>query len=208
MANPHLSDPGDGLTQEEFYGFLDRLNPDRDQAAHKYEELHFKLVKFFQWSYCSQAETLADETLTRTARKLHSRVEEILDVEAFVWGIARRIRQEGRKKDVKTVNLSQVSNEKLSDAGASLEAIHQKLQMQKEQECLRRCLLRLSPEEQELFLAYRVDKGHYLQRRKELAEKFGLTSGALRVKVIRLREKLEKSVAKCLGNRNPRSFES
>ncbi len=199
MADPTPMPSADALTQEQFYGFLERLHGDREQAALKYEELHSKLVKFFQWSYCSCAEDLADETLTRTARKLYARDEEILDVEAFVWGIAKRIRQEGRKKDFKTVGFSQVSDERLSDAGASIELIHRKIQMEKERECLRNCLGQLPDEDQELFLEYRVDKGHYMERRKKLAEKFGLTSGALRVRVIRLREKLEKCVAKCLG---------
>jgi len=200
MADPKPTLSPDVLTQEQFHGFLQRLNADREQAALKYEELHFKLVKFFQWSYCSAAEDLADETLTRTARKLHSTAEEVLDVEAFVWGIARRIRQEGRKKDLKTINLAQVPDNKLSDAGESIAAIHKKIQLQKEVQCLRTCLGRLSQEDQELFLAYRINKGRYVETRKRLAEKFGLTSGTLRVRVIRLREKLEKCVTKCLGH--------
>lgn len=202
MADPNPMSSANALTQEQFDGLLQRLYDDRDQAALKYEELHSKLVKFFQWSFCSSSEDLADETLNRTARKLHARDEEILDVEAFVWGIAKRIRQEGQKKDFKTVNFSQVSDDKLSDAGASIEAIHRKIQVHKERECLRNCLRRLPREDQELFLAYRVDKGHYPEKRKKLAERFRLTPGALRVRVIRLREGLEKCVTRCLGSRD------
>jgi DNA-directed RNA polymerase specialized sigma24 family protein len=199
MADLKPATSADALTQEQFYGLLKRLDCNRNQAALKYEELHFKLVKFFEWSYCSSAEDLADETLTRTARKLYAGDQEILDIEAFLWGIAKRIRHEGRKRDFKTVAFAQVPDEKLSDAGAAIESIHRKIQMQKERECLRNCLQRLPEVNQRLFLAYRVDKGHYLERRKKLAEEFGLTPGALRVRVIRLREKLEKCVARCLG---------
>jgi RNA polymerase sigma factor (sigma-70 family) len=199
MTDPKLIHPADAVTREQFYGFLERLDGNRDHAARKYQELHFKLVKFFQWSYCSSAEDLADETLTRTARKLCTGEQEILDIEAFLWGVAKRIRQEGRKRDFKTVGFAQVPDKKLSDAGASIESIHRKIQMQKEGECLRNCLERLPEVDQQLFLSYRVDKGQYLERRKNLAKEFGLTPGALRVRVIRLREKLEKCLARCLG---------
>src|SRR5215467_733059 len=96
MIDPKPLPSRDALTQEQFYELLRRLHGNPDLAAQKYEELHFKLVKFFQWSSCSCAEDLADETLTRTARKLYDRGQEVLDIESYVWGIAKRIRQEGR----------------------------------------------------------------------------------------------------------------
>lgn len=190
----------DALTGERFYALLDRLDSHRDQAALKYEELRFKLCKFFQWSGCSSAEDLADETLTRTARKLHAGEQEIVDLDAFVWGVARHVRQEAQKRDFKTIDFSQVPDQKLSDAGASIEEIYRKIQARREKECLRKCLQRLSREDREMFLAYRVDKRHYVERRRRLAEEFGLSASALRVRVIRLREKLEKWIAKCLGS--------
>jgi RNA polymerase sigma factor (sigma-70 family) len=202
----YMADPGppahgtDALTQEQFHGLLQRLHHDRDQAAREYGKLHWKLVKFFRWSSCSLAEELADETLNRAARKLHAGDHEIPNLEAFVWGIAKRIRQEGRKKDLRTLGLADMPGESVtSDAGATVDAIDGKIQLQQELRYLRDCLSRLSPEDQELFLAYRVDKGHYLEARTKLAERFGLSPGALRVRIIRLREKLEKCVAKRLG---------
>jgi len=202
MADPKpVASAADALTQEQFSGLLQRLHGDRDHAALKYEDLRWKLVKFFQWSCCSRAEDLADETLNRTARKLHAADEAVLEVEAFVWGVAKRIRQEGQKKDMRTISLSNPPDESFaSDASASVEAIHRKLQSQKELRCLGGCLGKLPPSDLELFLAYRVDKSHYVETRKRLAAKFGLTSGALRIRVIRLREKLEKCVAKCIGS--------
>jgi RNA polymerase sigma factor (sigma-70 family) len=199
--DPNLgAGPTDALTQEQFSALLQRLHDDRDQAALRYEDLRWKLVRFFRWSSCSAAEDLADETLNRAARKLHAVDHEIPEVEAFVWGVAKRIRQEGRKKDLRTLGLSGVSGDSFtSDAGATIDAIHGKIQLQQELRYLRDCLSRLTPEDQELFLAYRVDKGHYLEARTQLAERFGLSLGALRVRIIRLREKLEKCVAKRLG---------
>lgn len=204
MADRTPISSADALTREQLYTLLRRLHGDREQAALKYEELQMKLIKFFEWSGCASAEDLADEVLTRTARKLHTQGDAIPDVEAFVWGVAKRIRQEGRKKDFKTLGLADVAVRKLSDAGASIEAIHKRIQFEKERECLRSCIQRLPQADQEVFLAYRIDKGHYLEKRKQLAEQLGLSQNALRVRIIRLREKLEKCVARCLGHKSER----
>lgn len=157
MADPKSIGPDpdsltpDALTEERFYAFLQRLHLDPDQAALKYEELHGKLVKFFEWSSCVWAEDLADETLNRTARKLRAGDENILNVEAFIWGVAKHIRQEARRKESRTVPLSEVADVRLASSdGGSFEAIHSKMQRQNERQCLHACLGRLAREEQEL----------------------------------------------------------
>jgi DNA-directed RNA polymerase specialized sigma24 family protein len=188
----------DTLTPAQFHGLLRRLDGRPERAGEKYETIRWKLVKFFKWSCCLAAEDLADITLNRVARKLTA--EEIQDVEAFTWGVARKIRQEAQKKDLKTMSLQSLPGKGIvSDAGASVEALHKKIQSQKELRCLHQCLQRLSAEDRMLFLAYRVDKGHYMESRKNLAKQFELTPGALRVRIIRIREKLEQCLDRCLG---------
>jgi DNA-directed RNA polymerase specialized sigma24 family protein len=198
---PNISDHNptvrDTLTPAQFAGLLERLDGQPERAGEKYETLRWKLVKFFQWSYCLAAEDLADITLDRVARKLAT--ESIEDVEAFTWGVAKKIRLEAQKRNLKTVSLESLPGEHtISDAGTSMEALHQKIQSQKEMRCLRQCLSRLSAEDRVLFLAYRVDKGHYEENRKNLARQFGLTLGALRVRIIRIREKLEQCLDRSL----------
>lgn len=197
-----MSDQGravqDTLTPAQFEALLRRLDGRPDRAGEKYETIRWKLVKFFEWSCCLAAEDLADITLNRVARKLST--ETIQDVEAFTWGVAKKIRQEAQKKDFRTISLQALPGVgTVSDAGASVEALHQKIQSQKELRCLHQCLQRLSTEDRTLFLAYRVDKGHYMENRKNLAKQFGLTPGALRVRIIRIREKLEQCLERCLG---------
>jgi len=199
---PIMSDHGravqDTLTPAQFEGLLRRLDGRPDRAGEKYETIRWKLVKFFEWSSCLAAEDLADITLNRVARKLTT--ETIGDIEAFTWGVAKKIRHEAQKKDLKTMSLQSLpSMATVSDAGASVEALHQKIQSQKELGCLHQCLQRLSAEDRTLFLAYRVDKGHYMENRKNLAKEYGLTPGALRVRIIRIREKLEQCLERCLG---------
>jgi DNA-directed RNA polymerase specialized sigma24 family protein len=197
-----MSDHGravqDTLTPAQFQGLLRRLDGRPERAGEKYETIRWKLVKFFEWSCCLAAEDLADITLNRVARKLAT--EAIQDVEAFAWGVAKNIRHEAQKKDLKTISLQTLPGEAtVSDAGAAIAALHHKIQKQKELTCLHHCLQRLSAEDRMLFLAYRVDKGHYMENRRNLAKQFGLTSGALRVRIIRIREKLEQCLDRCLG---------
>ena len=199
-----MSDHGravqDTLTPAQFQGLLCRLDGRPERAGEKYEAIRWKLVRFFEWSSCLAAEDLADITLNRVARKLAT--ETILDVEAFAWGVAKNIRHEAQKKDLKTISLQTLPGEgTVSDAGAALAALHQKIQKQKELRCLHHCLQRLSAEERILFLAYRVDKGHYMENRRNLAKQFGVTPGALRVRIIRIREKLEQCLGRCLGTK-------
>ena len=114
--------------------------------------------------------------------------------------MAKNIRHEAQKKDLKTISLQSLPGEgTVSDAGAATASLHQKIQKQKELACLHHCLQRLSAEDRMLFLAYRVDKGHYMESRRNLAKQSGLTPGALRVRIIRIREKLEQCLDRCLG---------
>jgi DNA-directed RNA polymerase specialized sigma24 family protein len=186
----------DTLTPAQFAGLLQRLDGRPECAGEKYETIRWKLIKFFEWSSCLAPEDLADITLNRVARKLATQTIE--HIEAFTWGVAKKIRHEAQKKDLKTMSLQSLpSRVTVSDAGASVEALHQKIQSQKELRCLQHCLHRLPADDRTLFLAYRVDKGHYMETRKNLAKEYGLTPGALRVRIIRIREKLEQ----CLERR-------
>jgi RNA polymerase sigma factor (sigma-70 family) len=192
----------DTLTPAQFDGLLRRLDGQPERASEKYETIRWKLVRFFQWSSCGAAEDLADITLNRVARKLAMEQEAIRDIEGFTWGVAKKIRNEAQKKDVKTISLQSMENQDaLSDAGAWTESLHQKIQRQKELRCLHQCLQRLHEEDRMLFLAYRVDKGRYMESRKNLAKRFGITQGTMRVRIIRTREKLEQCLDRCLGTK-------
>src|SRR5215831_3699574 len=190
MSGQNPKDPiaQETLTPAEFYGLLRRLDANPERAADEYERIRRKLVKFFEWSSCLAAEDLADITLNRVARKVGT--DAIQDVEAFAWGVAKKLRQEAQKRDRKTISLQALpTGVTVSDGGGAIEDLHQKIQREKELRCLHKCLQHLSPEDYLLFLAYRVDKGQYVKNRKNLAKQLELTPGALRVRVIRIREK-------------------
>jgi DNA-directed RNA polymerase specialized sigma24 family protein len=184
---------GKDLTADQFETLLQRLDSDRERAAQSYENLRYKLIRFFEWSACAGAEELADETLDRVARKAGSL--EIHDVVRFMWGVAKKVRLEVQKK---SANLVQLSSLGLDCGPPSLADQSRQEQMKDEErfQRMRQGLQRLPEEDRTLFLAYYDPERAGFEQRKKLAENMGLSIGALRVRVNRLRDKLERYVPK------------
>jgi DNA-directed RNA polymerase specialized sigma24 family protein len=66
-------------------------------------------------------------------------------------------------------------------------------------ECLRRCLAQLSPENRDLILSYyQGDKGEKIKNRKGLTELFGIPANTLRMRALRLRERLQLCAQNCV----------
>lgn len=199
-----------GLTADQFEGLLRRLDPDRELAALQYESLRFRLIRFFEWNGCAGAEDLADETLDRVARKLP--LVDVLDVTAFAWGVAKKVKLEGERKAARTEHLSErhlapgagsggarwrglaqslPGHGDPETAGPGKSEVRQ-ISDQERFDRMRQCLDRLPAHDRELFLAYYDARPKDGERRRRLAAGMGLTVGALRVRVNRLREKLER----------------
>ena len=199
-SNP-LASPRE-LTAAQFEGLLKRLDADRNRAGEKYEVIRWKLVRFFQWNSCFAAEELVDETLNRLAEKLAAGGQEISDIAAYAWGIARKVKQEALRKDARTVYLGDVpSVENLTgsarlpeDAADDLTPTRRRLKF------LRACIRGLSARDRTLLLAYHAPKGRKNEARKQLAKEAGVTSLALRVRVNRLRFKVEDCIKKRFGS--------
>ncbi len=66
-------------------------------------------------------------------------------------------------------------------------------------ECLDRCLQQLRPDERTLILSYyHEDKQAKIEHRKVLAQEMNIDVNALRVRVYRIRVRLEKCIEACL----------
>jgi|GEM_PF-4535088 len=68
----------------------------------------------------------------------------------------------------------------------------------RKQECLEKCLLSLSLEEQELILAYYWESDSQINSRKELAAELGIAPSSLRVRIHRIKRVFEKCVSDCM----------
>ena len=89
------TDPGfrkaKSLTQEAFASFLLWLSTDHEQAARKYLEIRFRLVKFFVRKGCAHAEETADRTLDRAALIVHADPTKYSSPIGLCCGVARKV---------------------------------------------------------------------------------------------------------------------
>jgi DNA-directed RNA polymerase specialized sigma24 family protein len=185
-------------TISSFQLLLDRLGSDPAAAADKYEELRSKLVHLFLWKGCpeSEADTLADIVFDRVALKLAGG-EQIENVGGFACGVMRFVWLEycrKHKEEAVGDDLPEVA------VGPDLSAIEEP---DRRVACLRSCLAETVHDagDRELIIGY-YDAGTgetNKEIRKRLAEKFGLTAGTLKVRVCRLRMRLERCINECIG---------
>ena len=75
--------------------------------------------------------------------------------------------------------------------------IHDKINQEHRARCFRCCLQRFPQSDKELFLKYYSLGSGAAVSRQRLAESLGMTITALRVKINRMREKLENCVRRC-----------
>ena len=180
------------LTQQAFDGLLASLGPDRDAAGERYLEIRRNLVRLFEWRGCPTPEDYADETINRCAKKIADG-DEIRDVASYCIGIARMLVLEmGRERSKEARSLDQASEPQVAPADPENDP-------ERGVECLRQCLAQLPPENRELILSYyQGDKGEKINKRKGLKDYFGIPASTLRMRALRLREKLQVCAQNCL----------
>lgn len=180
---------GEGLTPEGFEALLKFLDPDdREHAGELYETSRRRLVRLFRWRGVGIPEDLADETINRAARRIAEGVK-VTEPYSYFCGIAYRVYQEvlRREKKEKPPDVDEWPPRPPDEE----EDVDERL------ECLRRCLDRLPEDQRILVLRYHQDEDH-IRSRQELSRDLGIPMNALRIRVHRVRKKLEDCVRDCL----------
>ena len=187
------------LTVDMLAGLLACLDPDRERASEKYEDLRRTLIRFFEWRGAPFPEEHTDESLDRVARKL-SEGAEIKNIRGYCYQVARLVFLETTKgHDRKREPLESVRLE-LTAPGATDEPAEKELRMA----CLEDCLEALPGESAELILEYyRYETSGQINSRKALAARFGLRRDALANRVQRMRDKLAHCVFNCVRKKMP-----
>ena len=179
------------LTRETFDRFLAVLDNDRDKAGEKYEEIRLKLLKYFQWCGSSFPDLDADETINRVMRRMEEGAN-VYNLNGYIYGVARLVNTESLKHRNRMQELEESSLIELWSVGVDAEAVQR-------QECLERCLGKLSDEERAMITEYYThDKAEKVTCRERLAARLGISLNTLRVKMHRQRLYLESCVNKCL----------
>jgi DNA-directed RNA polymerase specialized sigma24 family protein len=180
------------LNLELLQALLAHLDASPDRAGALYNRHRQRLVQYFAWERARDPEALADDVLDRVARRLYEG-EVIPHVGAYSLGVARLVMLEERRRAEQVgATLREYSRQtqppRAADAGDTQRALG----------CLDRCLADLSHDRRALILEYYGgDPPTRIATRQRLGERLGLQPNALRNRALRLRENLERCVARC-----------
>lgn len=184
------------LNAEIFENLLALFSSDRDEAGQHYERLRAGLIRYFYFRGCTDGESLADETIARVANKLEQYdPERAPRLASYVYGFASRVLLEAKRAENRLVHFEE--EPKTVDESSYLTEVDSS-----RLECFKECLKKKDREDLDLIARYYVAEGSEKKSvRKFLADKSGLSAGALYTKVFRIKAELRKCVEKCLSRR-------
>jgi DNA-directed RNA polymerase specialized sigma24 family protein len=174
------------LTKESFDALLAWLDPAREEAGRKYEEIRLRLIKIFVCRGCYEPEDLADETINRVSKKLKE-IESTYTGEParYFYGVGNKVHLEYIRR--KPVPIPPTPCDVSDD-------------VEKEYACLERCIQNLTPNNRALVLEYyRDEKRAKIDHRRNLADQLGIAVNALRIRACRIRASLQKCVQSCVN---------
>lgn len=178
---------GQDVTVESFSSFLAWLSPDSDRAGEEYERLRYRLCTFFAQRRCGFPDELADETINRVILK--STEESIENKLAYFYGVARNVYREFLRKQRTHLDLEEVTIPSATPSEPSFSRA-----------CLDKCLDELSPESKDLVLDYFSEaKIAKIRSRQQISRALKTTQTALRMRVMRIKQKLKNCVVDCMS---------
>lgn len=152
-----------------------------------------RLIRFFAREGCPDPGNCADETIFRVVKALAKGATIDVKPATFTHAVARIVEKECRRKraKLKESQISGTTPEPLLRDDSAEDLLYL---------CLERCLGELSPFERALIIKYHggSESGDDMRNRKVLAERLGMSIKKLRKEAIKIRQKLEKSIAACL----------
>lgn len=183
------------LTREALDMLLAWLDPDRERAGERYEEIRAKLIARFTRLRCVEPEDLANKTMDRVAKILPKVIDEYKGrPEPYFYSVAYFIYEEHLKKPVNLplpeTDLPQTEQPKSPELLDHEELLDS---------CLSKCVQSLSETSSEIILHYyRGERQVKIRLRKELAERLGIRLENLRLKAQRIRESLKRCIGDCV----------
>ena len=174
----------------EFSAFVEWLDGGVDSGGRSYIDMHARLVAYFARKGCRGPDELADETLSRVARRLNEEgtISNVIPAQ-YCYIVARFVLLEHfRSADrQQTAVLFDVRDRGHDPDAEGREQLLSRLDA---------CLARLTANERELIVAYYAGDGPSRSgARRDLAAALGLTPNALTIRASRLRERLRVCLA-------------
>ena len=181
--------------KESLETLLTWLDPDRDEAWEKYQEIWERLIKIFTWNGCKDVEELAGEVMKRVEPKVPELMEKFSEEEdpaRYFYGVAQILVRENRRTAARFSEFEEESGLGVVAYPVEPDAVDvYELKLGH----LDHCLDQLSERDREIVLQYyQFDSESKLADRKRLAERFSLTMNALWIRASRLRTRVRNCV--------------
>ena len=188
----------DSFLQTAFDKFLALLDADRETAGVKYESLRVRLIRFFEWRNCETAQELADTVFDRILRKI-AEGEKIQNINAYSATVAQFVFKENlRNLARQNEPLEENPNVRnFAEKSGTEEVETEDLRF----DCLEKCLSAMDSETRKLLIAYHdTDERTMIATRRRIAESLEISLNTLRIRVCRLKNKLENCVRDCVNS--------
>src|ERR1700704_1018305 len=173
------------LRQDKFDRLLAWLDPDPARAGLTYEKIRWRLVAILASRGCTCPEELADETIDRVARRVIDIQDSYVgDKAIYFLGVMNNVHHEYLKRPMMP------RPPEPDDDVEAKENVHR---------CLDKCLDKLSPNSRRLIERYYAeDKRAKIDLRKRIAAELGISLSTLRLRALRIRDKLQTCIEQCL----------
>ena len=173
------------LKQEEFDQLLRWLDPDPERAGLTYEKVRWRLVAILASRGCTSPEELADETIDRVARRVVDIQDSYVgDKAIYFLGVMNNVHHEYLKRP-RMPRPPEPDDDVKAKENAHL--------------CLEKCLDKLSPNSRRMIERYYAEeKQAKIDLRKRIAAELGIGLSTLRLRALRIREKLQTCIEHCL----------
>jgi RNA polymerase sigma factor (sigma-70 family) len=191
------------LSKDALQRLLNWLDGGANSEGHAYVEMRRRLRDYFGRKNCRTADDLADETLTRVARRLEE--EGITRGETparYCYIVARFVFLEHLRETKAHPMVSDVSGDVAPQPSAKSAADEAEAAGARETllACLQKCLQDLDPLNRRIITRYYIGTERVkIDNRRELAGSLGLSVNAVTVRACRIRTRLEACVRRCAG---------
>jgi RNA polymerase sigma factor (sigma-70 family) len=188
------------LTKASLQRLLTWLDGGADSDGHSYVEIRRRLRDYFARKNCRAADDLADETLTRVARRLEEEGIALTETPArYCYIVARFVFLEHLRETKSHQMVGDPSGAVgLQPHASSADAAEAAGKKEELLACLEHCLQELDPLNRRIITRYYIGSERVkIDNRRELAESLGVSLNALTIRASRIRKRLEACVRRC-----------
>jgi RNA polymerase sigma factor (sigma-70 family) len=179
------------LSRFVFKQLLAWLDDGTESHGERYLEMHRRLVSYFDRRNRPTADELADETFNRVARILVQGGGIATRPPArYCYVVAKFVLLEDLRRGRRQVGLDE-TRPVFGPLAGHVDPPEDRVQRERRLDCLDRCLEHLKPEQRALIVEYyRDSRRQKIERRRDLANRLGVSINAVAIRACRIRDRL------------------